>query len=146
MKIAGLLGRKSGRGFYTYEQRDVPAVVPDALTPPPGEKTEGARSVSRIAVVGSGTMANGIAEVAAKAGYATVQIARSEQKAQASRAAIVRSLRRAVEKGKLTAEESGAALDRLTSSSTIGDAADCDPGHRGRGRGTRREGGGVQGA
>ena len=126
MKTAGLLGRKSGRGFYTYEQRDVPAVVPDALTPPPGARTEGARSVSRIAVVGSGTMANGIAEVAAKAGYATVQIARSEEKAQASRAAILRSLGRAVEKGKLTAEQCDAALDRLTSSATLADAADCD--------------------
>src|SRR5258708_14438831 len=60
MKTAGLLGRKSGHGFYTYEQRDVPAVVPDALTPPPGAKTEGARSVSRIAVGGSGTMATGM--------------------------------------------------------------------------------------
>jgi 3-hydroxybutyryl-CoA dehydrogenase len=126
MKTAGLLGRKSGRGFYTYEQRDVPAVVPDALTPAPGAQTEGARSVSRIAVIGSGTMANGIAEVAAKAGYATVQIARSEQKARDSRAAIVRSLMRAVEKNKLTADESEAALARLTSSGTFADAADCD--------------------
>jgi 3-hydroxybutyryl-CoA dehydrogenase len=126
MKTAGLLGRKSGRGFYTYEQRDVPAVVPDALTPAPDGQTEGARSVSRIAVIGSGTMANGIAEVAAKAGYATVQIARSEQKARDSRAAIVRSLMRAVEKNKLTADESEAALARLTSSGTFADAADCD--------------------
>jgi 3-hydroxybutyryl-CoA dehydrogenase len=126
MKTAGLLGRKTGRGFFTYEQPDVPAVVPDALTPPPGQRTETARSVSRIAVVGSGTMANGIAEVMAKAGYATVQIARGEEKAQSSRAAIVRSLGRAVEKGKLTAGERDAALARLTSSGTLGDAADCD--------------------
>ena len=30
---AGLLGRKSGRGFYTYEAPDSPVVVPDAHTP-----------------------------------------------------------------------------------------------------------------
>src|SRR5882757_1600734 len=87
MMTAGLLGRKSGRGFYTYDAPDSPNVVPDALTPVPGAATEGARAVSRIAVVGSGTMANGIAEVVAKAGYATVQIARSEERAAASRAA-----------------------------------------------------------
>ncbi len=126
MKTAGLLGRKSGRGFYTYEQADVPTVVADALTPAAGERDQGARSVSRIAVVGSGTMANGIAEVAAKAGYAVVQIARSEEKAQASRSAIVRSLGRAAQKGKLTAEESEAALSRLTSSGVLSDAADCE--------------------
>jgi 3-hydroxybutyryl-CoA dehydrogenase len=82
--------------------------------------------VSRVAVIGSGTMANGIAEVVAKAGYATVQIARSEEKAAASRAAVGRSLGRAVDKGKLSAEERDAALERLTSSAVIADAADCD--------------------
>jgi 3-hydroxybutyryl-CoA dehydrogenase len=126
MKTAGLLGRKSGRGFYTYAQADVPTVVPDALTPDPAAVTEGARSISRVAVVGSGTMANGIAEVFVKAGYSTVQIARSEEKAAASRAAIEKSLGRAVEKGKLSAEERDAALGRLTSSGAVADAGDCD--------------------
>ena len=126
MKTAGLLGRKSGRGFYTYAQADVPTVVPDALTPDPAAVTDGARSISRVAVVGSGTMANGIAEVFVKAGYSTVQIARSEEKAAASRAAIEKSLGRAVEKGKLSAEERDAALGRLTSSGAVADAGDCD--------------------
>jgi 3-hydroxybutyryl-CoA dehydrogenase len=126
MKTAGLLGRKSGRGFYTYEQRDVPAVVPDALTPNEDSAIEGARAVSRIAVIGSGTMANGIAEVAAKAGYATVQIARSEQKAQASRAAIAKSLGRGLEKGRLTQAQHDEALANLVSSASVADAADCD--------------------
>ncbi|HEU5428798.1 MAG TPA: 3-hydroxybutyryl-CoA dehydrogenase [Actinocrinis sp.] len=126
MKTAGLLGRKSGRGFYTYEQAEVPTVVPDALTPDSTTVAEGARAISRVAVVGSGTMANGIAEVFAKAGYSTVQIARSEEKAAAARAAIEKSLGRAVEKGKLSAEERDAALGRLTSSAAVGDAGDCD--------------------
>ena len=126
MKTAGLLGRKSGRGFYTYEQRDVPAVVPDALTPAEASSADGARAVSRIAVVGSGTMANGIAEVAAKAGYATVQIARSEEKAQSSRAAVAKSLGRALEKGKLTRAQHDEALANLVSSAAVADAADCD--------------------
>jgi 3-hydroxybutyryl-CoA dehydrogenase len=126
MKTAGLLGRKTARGFYTYEQRDVPTVVPDSLTPTHGAATEGARPVNRIAVIGSGTMANGIAEVAIKAGYATVQVARSEEKAAAGRSAIVRSMAKAVQKGKLDAQVVDAALELLTSTGSLGDVADCD--------------------
>jgi 3-hydroxybutyryl-CoA dehydrogenase len=126
MKTAGLLGRKSGRGFYTYAQADVPTVVADALTPAPGGTGEAARSVSRVAIVGSGTMANGIAEVVARAGYETVQIARSEEKAAHARAAIAGSLGRAVEKGRLGAGDRDAALGRLTSSGALADAGDCD--------------------
>ena len=33
MVTAGLLGRKSGKGFYTYEQPGSPKVMPDELTP-----------------------------------------------------------------------------------------------------------------
>jgi 3-hydroxybutyryl-CoA dehydrogenase len=33
MVAAGLLGRKTGRGFYTYEAVDSPVVVPDPHTP-----------------------------------------------------------------------------------------------------------------
>ncbi|MFD0786757.1 3-hydroxyacyl-CoA dehydrogenase family protein, partial [Micromonospora azadirachtae] len=33
MVTAGLLGRKSGRGFYTYERPGSPVVVPDEATP-----------------------------------------------------------------------------------------------------------------
>ncbi|HEX4787913.1 MAG TPA: 3-hydroxybutyryl-CoA dehydrogenase [Actinospica sp.] len=126
MKTAGLLGRKSGRGFYTYEQPGVPAVVADELTPEGAKHATPGRTVSRIAVVGSGTMASGIVEVCVKAGLETVQIARSAQKAQAARAAIEKSLGRAVDKGRLPAAERDAALARLVSSGSLADAADCD--------------------
>ena len=126
MKTAGLLGRKSGRGFYTYEQAGVPALVPDELTPQGGRDAVPGRTVSRIAVVGSGTMANGVAEVCVKAGLETVQIARSAEKAAAARAAIEKSLARAVDKGKLQPDDRDAALTRLVSSGSLGDAADCD--------------------
>src|SRR3712207_9251530 len=33
MVTAGLLGRKSGRGFYTYDKPGSPVVVPDEQTP-----------------------------------------------------------------------------------------------------------------
>jgi 3-hydroxybutyryl-CoA dehydrogenase len=126
MKTAGLLGRKTGRGFYTYAQRDVPTLVPDALTPTPGPATNGTRAVSRVGVVGSGTMAIGIAEVLAKAGYATVQVARTDEKAAAARASIAASLARAVKKGKLSAEDRDAALANLVSATRLRDVSDCD--------------------
>jgi 3-hydroxybutyryl-CoA dehydrogenase len=69
MVTAGLKGRKTGRGFYTYEAPNSPVVV-DGLTPPPA--SDGAvttRTVQKVGVVGSGTMATGIIEVFAKAGY-----------------------------------------------------------------------------
>ena len=37
MITAGLLGRKSGRGFYTYAGQDSSTVVPDTATPPDEE-------------------------------------------------------------------------------------------------------------
>ena len=46
MVTAGLRGRKTGRGFYTYEAPDSPTVVPDALTPP-AEAPDGGRRDAR---------------------------------------------------------------------------------------------------
>jgi len=126
LKTAGLLGRKSGRGFYTYERPGVPAIVPDELTPEGAKHAAPGRSVGRVAVLGSGTMANGIAEACARAGLETMQIARSVEKAEAARATVEKSLAQAVERGELTAEDRDAALTRLVSSGALADAADCD--------------------
>src|SRR5439155_7509991 len=59
MVTAGLLGRKSGRGFYTYEKAGSPRVVPDELTPAPADAADPdvARRIGTVGVVGSGTMA-----------------------------------------------------------------------------------------
>src|SRR3954447_26792962 len=76
---AGLLGRKSGRGLYTYAGPDSSEVVADALTP--SAAGDGApRPVSKIGVIGTGTMATGIIEVCAKSGYDVVYRARGEDK------------------------------------------------------------------
>ena len=83
MMTAGLLGRKSGRGFYTYAQRDSAEVVPDAFTPAPGSAAAGARPVRAVGVIGSGTMATGIIEVVAKGGYDVLFHARSAEKVAA---------------------------------------------------------------
>src|SRR3712207_4788785 len=61
---AGFLGRKTGRGFYTYESPDSSKVVASADAEALAEPR---RQVTRIGVVGTGTMASGIVEVCAKA-------------------------------------------------------------------------------
>jgi 3-hydroxybutyryl-CoA dehydrogenase len=119
MMTAGLLGRKSGRGFYTYDAAGSPRVVADALTPAADGTGGGARPVTEVGVVGSGTMATGIVEVFAKAGYDVVFVARSTDKAGKVTAAITRSLEKAVQRGKLTEEDRDAALARITATTDL---------------------------
>jgi 3-hydroxybutyryl-CoA dehydrogenase len=126
MMTAGLLGRKTGRGFYTYAERDSAQVVPDALTPAAGTAAEGGRPVSAIGVVGSGTMATGIVEVAAKGGYQVRFVARTLDKVEAVQQALTRSLDKQVARGRLDEAERDAVLARVVGSTSLDDLADVD--------------------
>jgi 3-hydroxybutyryl-CoA dehydrogenase len=127
MVSAGLRGRKSGRGFYTYSEPGSSQVVDDALTPAPaGQSAVPLRPVRRVGVVGSGTMATGIIEVFAKAGYDVTYVTRSRPKVDAVTAAIQKSLEKAVQRGKLTEDERQAALGHLTGTTSLDDLADVD--------------------
>ncbi|MEU5657003.1 3-hydroxybutyryl-CoA dehydrogenase [Streptomyces sp. NPDC047737] len=123
---AGLTGRKAGRGFYTYDAPGSPATVPDALTPVDSAGTVAGRAVSSVGVAGSGTMASGIAEVFAKAGYAVVLAARSQEKADTAKARIAKSLGRSVSKGRLTEEARDETLARITAAGSLDSFADVD--------------------
>jgi 3-hydroxybutyryl-CoA dehydrogenase len=123
MMTAGLLGRKSGRGFYTYDAEGSPNVVADALTPSDDGAVEGARPVSTVGVVGSGTMATGIVEVFAKAGYDVVFVARSAEKSAKVVAGVTRSLEKGVQRGKLTEGDRDATLARITGTTSLDDLA-----------------------
>ena len=123
MITAGLLGRKTGRGFYTYDAADSPKVVADALTPALDAELAGVRDVSRVGVVGSGTMATGIVEVFAKAGYDVTFVARSSDKVDAVVKAVTRSLDKAVQRGKLTEDKRDAALGRITGTTSLDELA-----------------------
>ncbi|WP_055626048.1 3-hydroxyacyl-CoA dehydrogenase family protein [Streptomyces hirsutus] len=123
---AGLTGRKAGRGFYTYEEPGSAAVVRDALTPSESGRLAEGRPVRSVGVAGSGTMASGIAEVFAKAGYHVVLAARTEQKAQGAKARIGTSLARSVDKGRMTAEAAAQALERVRPTGSYDDFADVD--------------------
>ncbi|MEV5150421.1 3-hydroxyacyl-CoA dehydrogenase family protein [Streptomyces werraensis] len=123
---AGLTGRKAGRGFYTYEAPGSGTVVADALTPREDGPSAAGRPVRSVGVAGSGTMASGIAEVFAKAGFEVVLAARSEEKAQAAKARVGKSLSRSVDRGRMTAEAAATTLDLIRPTGTYDDFADVD--------------------
>ncbi|MGY1793449.1 3-hydroxyacyl-CoA dehydrogenase family protein [Geodermatophilus sp. SYSU D00525] len=126
MMTAGLLGRKSGRGFYTYAEPGSAEVVPDERTPAAGGAAQGARPVSKVGVVGSGTMATGIVEVAAKGGYEVVFVARTLDKVEAVHTALRKSLDKQVARGRLDEAGRDEVLTRVTGTASLDDLADVD--------------------
>jgi 3-hydroxybutyryl-CoA dehydrogenase len=127
MITAGLLGRKVGRGFYTYAEPDSSKIVDDAATPVrTDDGGSGVREVQRVGVVGTGTMASGIAEVFAKAGYDTVVRGRTDDRTAELVAAVRKSLEKAVLKGKMAEQNADAALRRIRTTTSFDDFADCD--------------------
>ena len=126
MMTAGLLGRKSGRGFYTYAGRDSAEVVPDAQTPVEGGAAEGAREVSTVGVVGSGTMATGIIEVVAKGGYDVRFVARSPEKVEAVHRELAKSLEKQVQRGRLDEATRDQVLARVSGTTVLDELADRD--------------------
>lgn len=123
---AGLTGRKSGRGFYTYAAPGSAEVVRDALTPLEAAEAGAGREVRSVGVAGSGTMASGIAEVFAKAGYEVVLAARSQEKADTAKARIAKSLARSVDKGRMTGEARDETLARIVPAGSLDAFAEVD--------------------
>jgi 3-hydroxybutyryl-CoA dehydrogenase len=126
MITAGLLGRKSGRGFYTYAGQDSSVVVPDAATPSDEESGVPTRPIGAVGVVGTGTMATGIAEVLAKGGHDVIVRGRSISRTKDAVTAITRSLDKAVNRGKLPEPDRDAALRRISTTTSLEDFASVD--------------------
>ena len=123
---AGLLGRKSGRGFYTYEAPDSPVVVADAHTPSAEDKPQLRHHIGLVGVVGTGTMASGIVEVFAKAGYDVVFTGRGQDKVDGVVAAISRSFDKQIQRGRATEEQKTEVLGRVRGSTSLDDLKDVD--------------------
>ncbi len=82
--------------------------------------------IERIAVLGAGQMGNGIAQVAACAGYDVVMIDIEQDYVDKGLAAIEHSLNRVVSKGRMTQDEADAALARVSISTAKSAAAGAD--------------------
>ena len=124
---AGFKGRKSGRGFYTYEKPNSPAIADaheaESAPGPPGTDITG---WSTVGVVGTGAMGSGIAEVSAKAGYDVILRGRTLERALEAVARIGKSLDKAVSKDKLDQAGKEAVLARITATGAMTDLAGCD--------------------
>jgi len=83
-------------------------------------------SVKRVGIVGSGIMGSGIAETAATSGFEVVLRSRQAATAEATVAAMEKSLNRQVEKGKCSAEDRDQALARVTPTSELEALKDVD--------------------
>jgi 3-hydroxybutyryl-CoA dehydrogenase len=73
-----------------------------------------------IGVVGSGTMGNGIAQVAARAGYAVIMCDVREEFLQRGMSAIDKSLQRDVDKQRFSAEEKTTIIGRIEITTELG--------------------------
>ncbi|AXH96115.1 3-hydroxybutyryl-CoA dehydrogenase [Ornithinimicrobium avium] len=74
MVTSGLLGRKSGRGFYTYARPGSGQVVEDDLTPVATEPAE----AGSVGVVGTGDLASELVDRLEEGGYAVVHVSDAE--------------------------------------------------------------------
>jgi 3-hydroxybutyryl-CoA dehydrogenase len=81
---------------------------------------------NKIGVVGCGQMGSGIAEVAAKAGFDVISREVNDELLSKGKGKIEKSLGRAVEKGKLSADDKDAIIGRITFTTNLDDMKDCD--------------------
>ena len=78
-------------------------------------------NISTICVCGAGTMGSGIAQVAAQAGFTTIQFDVNEAMLEKSKIGIQKSLQFLVDKQKITAEEKGNIFSKILFTANIND-------------------------
>jgi 3-hydroxybutyryl-CoA dehydrogenase len=82
--------------------------------------------IKRVGVVGAGLMGHGIAQVAAQAGYEVVMRDIEQGVVDKGLASVDKQLRKAAEKGSISAQDAEAALGRLRGTTDLADLADRD--------------------
>ena len=83
-------------------------------------------TIKTIGVVGAGTMGNGIAQVAAQAGYDVIMSDIEDRFVQNGLKNIDKFLSRSVEKGKMTADDKNAVMGRIKGTTKTEDMKDAD--------------------
>lgn len=82
--------------------------------------------IRRVAVIGSGQMGTGVAQVAARAGLETLLFKMTDGPIDAGKQRIAKALQREVEKQRCTEQELKDTLGRLECTNRIHDLAECD--------------------
>jgi 3-hydroxybutyryl-CoA dehydrogenase len=85
-----------------------------------------ASGIRTVGIVGSGIMGSGLAEVAARAGYDVIVASRTQDSADYVLRTIAAGLAKAVERGKLAADERDLVMARITATEGTGALGDCD--------------------
>jgi 3-hydroxybutyryl-CoA dehydrogenase len=104
-------------------------VLGDLAGDTPSEEAEEPQlrhEIGTVGVVGTGTMAAGIVEVFAKAGYDVVFVGRSQDKVDGVTAKITKNLDKAIDKGKLDEAAKSDVLGHLTGATSRDALADVD--------------------
>lgn len=83
-------------------------------------------NITKVAVIGGGTMGSGIAEVCAKAGLDTIVMEAEAAAAEAAQSRIDASMDKAVARGRLSDEDRAATGKRLSYSTEIDALGECD--------------------
>lgn len=82
--------------------------------------------IEKVGVIGGGLMGSGITEVTARAGLSTIVVEVTEEAAQAARERVEGSLRKAEKRGKISAEDVDATLERIVFTTELERLADRD--------------------
>ncbi|GEN32213.1 3-hydroxybutyryl-CoA dehydrogenase [Cerasibacillus quisquiliarum] len=82
--------------------------------------------IKKVMVVGAGQMGSGIAQVCAQSGYDVLLNDMNKEALEKGMNRIEKLLSRSVEKERITEEDKEATMNRLTPSSDLNDAKDCD--------------------
>ena len=83
-------------------------------------------AIKTVGVLGAGQMGLGIAQASARAGYDTIMAKATPGSLDAQRGKVEKQLQKDVEKGKLTAADHGALLERLRWTNHLHDLAEVD--------------------
>jgi 3-hydroxybutyryl-CoA dehydrogenase len=82
--------------------------------------------ISKLGIVGAGQMGNGIAHVAAQAGIQVVMRDLTDAFVKKGLDTVAKNLQRGVDKGKMTAADKEAVLERISGTTELSDLAGCD--------------------
>jgi 3-hydroxybutyryl-CoA dehydrogenase len=91
-----------------------------------GKREEDMSEIKTVGVIGAGQMGNGIAHVSALTGLRVVMQDLQDEFIDRGLKTIDKNLQRGVDKGRMTADEKAAALERVRGTTNLADLAECD--------------------